>query len=587
MESIEGLAQSVAQAVNAALLPVAEFLDHYVWGWSPPFWPVPLLATVLLGTGVWVTLRLAFIQLRGFKHAIDVTRGKYDDPEDEGDLVHFQALTTALSATVGIGNIAGVAIAIRMGGPGALFWMWVTAFFGMALKYTECTLAVAYRKVHPDGSVSGGPMYYIEKGLGRGWRWMAVLFAACAAISSFGGGCMNQSNTLADQVRSNFGIPPVYTGLVFAALVAAVIIGGIRRIGRVTSILAPAMAALYVAGALYILAVNYGQIVPGLGLIFTQAFAPEPLVGGAAGSFMVTMLWGLKRGLFSNEAGQGSAPIAHATAKTDEPVREGLVASLEPFIDTLVICTMTGLVIVMTGAYAEKAERRLALSELEAVTLAGATDESLLELRQARDSASGGRLRVVEGQLLDGTLYHLEGTVDEARFFAPDGLAWNGTLAVAADGTLAVEGGAAPPRIRGTVLLTGAPLTAQGFKHGLPGQWGDLVVTVAVVLFAVSTGISWSYYGDRSVEYLFGSLAIPIYRWVFVCVFFLGAILPLEAVWKFGDVALGLMTFPNLIALILLSGSVVKMTRAYFSREQVPYAKERARAASNEPRPGE
>jgi len=222
---IEGLAQSIAQFVNGTFGPAADFMEHYVWLWPEK---APLLAVILLGTGLFVTLRLGFVQVRGFKHAIAITMGKYDNPDDEGDLKHYQALTTALSATVGIGNIAGVALAIRLGGPGALFWMWLTAFFGMALKFVECSLALMYRKVHRDGSVSGGPMYYIELGLGPSWKWMAMLFAGFAAIASFGGGCMNQSNSLADQVQSQLGIPTVITGLVFSALVAVVIIGGIR-----------------------------------------------------------------------------------------------------------------------------------------------------------------------------------------------------------------------------------------------------------------------------------------------------------------------------------------------------------------------
>ncbi|MDX1389971.1 MAG: amino acid carrier protein, partial [Acidobacteriota bacterium] len=329
LDRIESFSQDLSGFINGWLGPIAGFLEKYVWAWPEQ---VPLLAVVLLGTGLFVTVRLAFVQIRGFKHAIDITRGVYDDPDEEGDLKHFQALTTALSATVGIGNIAGVAIAVRLGGPGALFWMWLTAFFGMALKFAECTLAVRFRKINPDGSVSGGPMYYIEKGLGSRWRWIAFLFACFATIASFGGGCMNQSNTLATRLETQFGMPTIVSGVVFAALVAIVIIGGIRRIGRVTSILAPGMAMLYVAGALVILAINAQTIPSAFGTIFREAFAPAPMWGGAAGSFLLTIMWGIRRGLFSNEAGQGSAPIAHATAKTHEPVREGLVGALEPFI---------------------------------------------------------------------------------------------------------------------------------------------------------------------------------------------------------------------------------------------------------------
>ena len=424
LEWIEAFTGPVTEFVNGTLGPFAGFLEHYVWGWPEQ---APLLAIVLLGTGLFVTLRLAFIQIRGFRHAVNITRGKYDNPEDEGDLKHFQALTTALSATVGIGNIAGVAIAIRLGGPGALFWMWVTAFLGMALKYVECTLALMHRKINPDGSVSGGPMYYIEYGLGRNWKWLALAFAAFAAISSFGGGCMNQSNSLADVVRSEWGVPTVVTGLIFAGLVAAVIIGGIRRIGQVTAILAPTMALLYVAGALVILVLNITGIPSALALIVTQAFAPEPLVGGAVGSFLMTLMWGVRRGLFSNEAGQGSAPIAHATAKTKEPVREGLVASLGPFIDTLVICSMTGLVIVTSGAYKNKVEQPLQLSAVEAVLTESATDARLLDLQRTRRSGGQTTVEVMNGKLVGASLFFYDSVVGQPRFSGADGQPWSAT----------------------------------------------------------------------------------------------------------------------------------------------------------------
>ena len=568
LEWIEAVTGPVTDFVNNTLGPFATFLEHYVWGWPEQ---APLLAVVLLGTGLFVTLRLVFIQLRGFRHAVNITRGKYDNPEDQGDLKHFQALTTALSATVGIGNIAGVAIAIRLGGPGALFWMWVTAFFGMALKYVECTLALMHRRINPDGSVSGGPMYYIEYGLGRKWKWLAIAFAAFAAISSFGGGCMNQSNSLADVVQSEWGIPTVVTGLVFAGLVGAVIIGGIRRIGQVTAILAPTMALLYVAGAMVILVLNIAEIPSALGLIVTQAFAPEPLIGGGVGSFMMTLMWGVRRGLFSNEAGQGSAPIAHATAKTKEPVREGLVASLGPFIDTLVICSMTGLVIVTSGAYKDKVEQSLQLSEVEAVLTESATDARFADLQRTRRSGGETTVEVMDGKLVGASLFFYDSVIGEPRFSGAEGQPWNGRVVVSSeDGSLSVAAGTSAPALSGVALLNGAPLTARAFQNGLSG-FGKLIVTLAVILFAVSTGISWSYYGDRSVEYLFGPAAIPIYRFMFIFFFFVGAVLPLKAVWTYGDVALGLMTLPNLVAVFLLSGGVVRLTRDYFSREHTPH----------------
>ncbi len=550
----------VADGINGLLGPLAGWLEELVWQ-TPP--QAPLLALVLLGTGLFVTVRLGLIQLRGFRHAWAILGGKYDDPDDDGDLVHFQALTTALSATVGIGNIAGVAIAIRMGGPGALFWMWVTAFFGMALKFAECTLAVAFRRVHKDGSVSGGPMYYIEKGLGRNWKWMAMLFAGLAVMCSFGTGNMNQANTMADQLESQFGLAREWSGLVFASLVALVIIGGIRRIGRVTSILAPGMAVIYVGGALVILLMNIGSVPESLSLIVEQAFRPTSMVGGAAGSFLMTMMWGIRRGLFSNEAGQGSAPIAHAAARTDEPVREGLVASLEPFIDTLVICTMTGLVIVTTDAWRDHAPQTFGLDEVEGIQRVLGDESELLAARSARSARGGGAVDVEDG-VAGGSFVVLHSMIVEPRLVDGTGAPWSGRLEVAGDGSLTAAGDA--PRIEGEALLNGAPLTARAFSLGLPGSRGDLIVTLSVLLFAVSTAISWSYYGDRSTEYLFGARAIPVYRWIYVGFFFLGCLLPLETVWTFGDVALGLMSFPNLISLLLLSGAVAGMTKSYFRR---------------------
>jgi AGCS family alanine or glycine:cation symporter len=567
LDWIEQISHSISATVTDLLGPIADFLVGYVWNWPPQ---APILAVVLLGTGLFVTLRLGFIQVRGFRHAIDIARGKYDDPNDEGDLKHYQALTTALSATVGIGNIAGVAIAIRLGGPGAIFWMWVTAFFGMALKYVECTLALKYRKVHRDGSVSGGPMYYIQLGLGNNWKWMATLFAAFAVICSFGSGNMNQSNTMADAVEARFGIHPIWTALVFSVIVGLVIIGGIRRIGRVTAILAPFMAALYVGAALFILAMNMPAIPGALGLIFAEAFAPTSMVGGAAGSFLLTLMWGIRRGLFSNEAGQGSAPIAHAAAKTTEPVREGLVASLGPFIDTLVICTMTAMVILLSAAWKDKTPTSMPIESVTAIVGQVSTDQELRALWANGEVTPAGRLEVSSGTVINGALVHLKALVEDARLLADDGNAWSGRLDVASDGAISVPGGAALT-VDGRVLLTGAPLTAHGFQKALPGRWGDNIVTLAVLLFAVSTAISWSYYGDRATEYLFGPRWIKVYRWVYLCFFFLGAILPLSAVWTFGDVALGLMSFPNLLALVLLTGATVSMTREYFSREHKPY----------------
>ena len=487
--------------------------------WSfPRFSLVPLMVVALLGTGIFTTINLGFPQIKYLKHGLKVTRGDYDNPNEAGDLNHFQALTTALSATVGIGNIAGVATAIYYGGPGALFWMWITAFFGSALKFAECTLAVEYRDFNSKGMTAGGPMYTIEKGLGKQWRWLAIIFAGFAVICSFATGNAIQSFTLSDQLYSevsqvvgtehfltvkhqitdwySVSVQQIINGLFIAGIAALVIIGGIKRIGTVTSYLAPFMAAVYVVSAILILLANITDVPASFGKIISMAFNPPAAVGGVAGGtlivFMNTLLWGVKRGLYSNEAGQGSAPIAHSTAKTEYPVREGVVALLEPFIDTIIICTLTGLTIISTGAWQHT------------------------EFYVSRIDPS------FTGEILNGSL-----------------------------------------------------LTSFAFKEGLSWlmPYGDKIITIGVLLFAISTVISWSFYGDRSTEYLFGEKAIPVYRVFYITFVFIGAIATLEAMWAFGDAALGFMTFPNLISIIMLSGVLKKMTNEYFSMEHKVYKK--------------
>lgn len=432
----------------------------------------PVLLVVLLGTGLFLTFRTKFVQLRGLREGIRITRGKYDDPTHPGDVTHFRALCAALSATVGVGNIAGVAAAIALGGPGAVFWMWVTAFLGMAVKFTECTLAQIFRVVHEDGSISGGPMYYIEKGLGPRWRWLALCFAFFTVIASFGIGNMVQANQVAQALSSTFDIPAVATGVVMAVMTALVVVGGMKRIGQVASILVPFMAVLYVGGGLIILFKYAEHILPSLVLIMKSAFTPTAATGGFVGStIMLAMRAGVSRGLFSNESGLGSAPIIHATAKTNVPVREGFVALLEPFIDTIIICTFTALAIICTGV-------------------------------------------------------------------------WNSGL-------------------------TDAPLTAAAFEAGFVG--GRYVVTFSILLFAYSTAISWSYYGDRAAEYLFGERVVLPFRLLYCALLFGGAVASsttawIQSVWAYADIANLLMAFPNLLALWLLSGVVVKATREYFQK---------------------
>jgi alanine or glycine:cation symporter, AGCS family len=556
------------KAPMESLSNFAEGLAGTVWGWPSTF---PAMVGLLLVTGLVTTVLLRFIQLRRLKHSFDVLRGKYDDPKHDGDLSHFQALTTALSATVGIGNIAGVATAIHYGGPGALFWMWVTAIFGMALKYAECTLAIKYRVILPDGSASGGPMYYIEKGLGKSWKPMAMFFAFCAIISSFGSGNSIQAFTVADQIRSDLGVSTWITGLVSAGLVAAVILGGIKRIGKVTSKLVPYMAAIYVAGGLMVLILNFTSIPGVLVSIVQSAFKPAAQIGGfAGGSFIFMLTWGVKRGLFSNESGQGSAPIAHAAAKTDEPVREGVVAMMGPLIDTLIICTITGLVILSTGVWNEKKVESLPVNAQSSLTFMVAGSAVMTDGVITDADKLTGNFIVQDGTPLEVLIVRNNSVVDGAVLETEDGLPFTGKL-TADDGTLEMEG-LPDLNLSGEMIQNGSPLTAWAFQRGLAplGNWGHFIITLGVVLFGISTAISWSYYGDRAVVYLFGAQYIFAYKIIFVVMNFLGAIFSLEIVWNFGDSALGLMALPNLIALIFLSGKVRSMTNEYFSRDHKP-----------------
>lgn len=571
---MQGFVQSLERGVQV----FTDFLDTWVVNIGPSFGgeKVPIMVIMLLGTGVYLTLRLGFIQLRRLGHGFAVTTGKYDDPEEPGDVSHFQALTTALSATVGIGNIAGVALAIHLGGPGALFWMWVTAFLGMATKYTEVTLAQKYRTVElPDkdahaweGTVSGGPMYYIERGLGRQWKPLAVFFAIMLASVAFLTGNGIQANTVADAVQTEWGVPVWITGLVTSGVVALVILGGIARIGKVTGVLAPVMALIYVAGALIILILNAPDVFPTLVLIVREAFNPTAGVAGTGiGALLVTLMWGVRRGLFSNEAGQGSAPIAHAAAKTDEPVSEGVVALLEPFIDTILICTMTGLVLIMTGVNTERFPTEIAFS---------GGDISYVVPEEGRGWAPVERpaeVRVVDGHQDAGgpqdpkVAWH-EVAVDRLFEDAEMTIPFTGVVLPETAEARSADGRTLPT-LWGMAPENGAPLTMLGFRKGLSplGDWGHYIVLFCVMLFAISTAISWSYYGDRSAHYLLGPKFVLPYKMAFIAAHFVGAVLPLAVAWSLGDVLLAIVIFPNLFALILLAPKVVEMTDDYFGRK--------------------
>ena len=556
---------------------IVSTLEYYVWEFGPAVGDqtIPIVVIALLGTGIFLTLRLGFIQLRRFAHGVAVASGIYDDPDEPGDVTHFQALSTALSATVGIGNIAGVAIAIHFGGPGALFWMWVTAIFGMAVKYTEVTLAQHYRQSETAdtfsqkliGTVSGGPMYYIEGGLGKNWKALAVFSATALMITSFFTGNAIQANTVADVVGAEWAIPAWAIGLFTSAVIGLVILGGIRRIGRVTGILVPFMATIYVLGALLILAFNYDQILPSLGRIITDAFDPTAGVAGmGTGAFLLTLMWGVRRGLFSNEAGMGSAPIAHAAAQTDEPVSEGVVALLEPFIDTILICTMTGLVIITTGSWGDPVASEFDLTSGD-LSFRAETQSGQFESR-----SMPSQFRVEDGAPLrtesEGRLAWQGFPVDSFFVDPAQQDPFTGTIRPG-EGQAVAEGGATYTTLYGDAPQTGAPLTRLAFERGLSplGSWGGYIVLFSVLLFAISTSISWSYYGDRCANYLFGHGAIVPYKVIFVVMHFVGAVAALTTIWTVGDIFLGLTVFPNLLALILLSGVVVKVTKSYFERE--------------------
>lgn len=433
-------------------------LSDFVWG--------PVTLALLLGTGFFLTFRLGGVQFKGLVHSLYLAfvKRKEDDAQP-GDITHFQALMTALAATVGTGNIAGVATAIAAGGPGAVFWMWMTALVGMATKYAEAVLAVRFRVINKRGEMSGGPMYYISAGLNL--PWLGVLFAIFASVSAFGIGNMVQSNSVADAVRAQFHVPTWATGLVLAVCTGLVLLGGIRSIAKVAELLVPFMIGVYVLAALTVICLYFRSIPEIFLLVVTKAFTPQAAVGGFMGATVKeAMRYGIARGVFSNESGLGSSPIAAAAAKTKNPATQALVSMTQTFIDTIVVCSMTAFVILVSEEW-----------------------------------QSG---------------------------------------------------------------LTGAKLSMAAFSKSLPGTWGSLVVTIGLATFAYSTLLGWSYYGEKSVEYLLGEKAIVPYRVLYTALVFVGAVVQLNLVWSFADVMNGLMAWPNLIGLIGLSGIAAEETRRYF-----------------------
>jgi AGCS family alanine or glycine:cation symporter len=549
-----------------ALYNVLQTLDSFLGG---AFW----FPYVLLGVGLFFTIYLKFPQIRFFKHAWLVVTGKYDKPDDPGDTSHFKSLTTALSGTVGTGNISGVAFAIFLGGPAALFWMWATAFLGMTTKFVEVTLSHKYREQTEDGTMAGGPMYYMDKRLNM--KWLAVAFAIATVISSFGTGNLPQSNGIATSIEATFGFEPMLVGGVLAILLGLVIIGGIHRIASVTSTIVPLMALIYIVGAFAVIFANAENIGPAFASVISDAFTGSAAAGGFLGATLAYAFnRGVNRGLFSNEAGQGSAPIAHAAAKTKESASEGMVSILEPFIDTIIICTITGLVILSSGVWKEKHQNVFDASDM--VFLAGEysdkKEEDLTNLYKLINNVDGstvenfnGVLTIVGGKAQNNTDF----TLMNARSIAE-----NVTYSVGSEedlftGRIEVINGV-PQKdnlvVSGMSLVHSAKLTTIAFTRGYFGDFGQYIVSIGLLLFAFSTAIAWSYYGDRAMTYLLGPKSVMPYRVIYVAGFFWAAFSDTTLVWALSAVSIVVMTLPNLFGIMMLRKEMKQTMNEYWDK---------------------
>ena len=548
-------------AVNEFLLFIDSFLGSA--GWFP---------YMLLSVGIFFTLYLGFPQIRYFSHAIKVTRGKFDKEGARGDTTHFQALSTALSGTVGTGNISGVALALHLGGPAALFWMWMTAFLGMTTKFVEVTLSHKYRDQTADGTMAGGPMYYMEKGMNA--KWLAIIFAMATVLSSFGTGNLPQINSIAAGLESTFSLDPLITASVLSVLLALVIIGGITRIAMVAAAIVPTMAIIYLVGAVAVIIPNFGNVIPSFLSIFSNAFSGSAATGGFLGAtFAYAFNRGVNRGLYSNEAGQGSAPIAHAAARTEEPADEGMVSILEPFIDTIVICTITGLVILSSGVWMEKFENEFQRADM--LFIAGSYSENNPEdveqlfayLTGASSAVSSynGELNVVNGQAQNSTAFTLINSRSYAEniVYSRDGVALTESIGVTAGQLADLD-----INVTGDSLLHSVPLTTRAFTRGLFGDYGQYIVAIGLMLFAFSTAIAWSYYGDRAMIYLFGPRSILPYRIAYVLGFFYAALADTTIVWNISLITIVLMTVPNLIGISFMHKEVKQTINQYWEKTE-------------------
>ena len=534
-------------------------------------WWFPIL---LVGTGIFFTIYLGFPQFRFFGKAWKLVSGKNTKSDAEGETTAFEALTTAMSGAVGTGNIGGVALAIWTGGPAAIFWMWITAIFGMTTKFVEVTMGHKYRTKLEDGSISGGPMYYIEHALNM--KWAGILFAFLMMITAIGSGNMPQINNIALVMNTEFSVPKLFTGLFLGILLWIIIIGGIKRIASVASKIIPIMGLIYFGGALVILVENYQNIIPSFNAIFAQVFTGSAAVGGFLGaSFAMSLKYGVARGLYSNEAGQGSSPIAHASSKNTS-IDQGVVSILEPFIDTIVVCSVTALVILSSGVWTEKFDTTF--SKTDMVILDGTYSDTenadgtylypndmnqLTRYVQSIDSdvsEFSGVLEIQQGQLMSSDI-----TVLHSRSIAENILVKDNVEKILYTGSVTVIDGKVKESVifEGKSLVSSAELTAKAFSQGIFGQYGGKLVAIALLLFAFSTAITWCYYGDRSTAYIFGERGVFWYRNFYVLCFILAAVIDTTIVWNIAYVVVALVSIPNLIALFVLRNEMKDLTKEF------------------------
>ena len=533
-------------------------------------WWFPIL---LVGTGIFFTIYLGFPQFRFFGKAWHLVSGKNKKTDSEGETTAFEALTTAMSGAVGTGNIGGVALAIWTGGPAAIFWMWITAIFGMTTKFVEVTMGHKYRTKLADGSISGGPMYYIESALNM--KWAGILFAFLMMITAIGSGNMPQINNIALVMNTEFSVPKLFTGLFLGTLLWIIIIGGIKRIASVASKIIPIMGLIYFGGALIILTENYQNIIPSFNAIFSQVFTGSAAVGGFLGaSFAMSLKYGVARGLYSNEAGQGSSPIAHASSK-NKSIDQGVVSILEPFIDTIVVCSVTALVILSSGVWTQKFDTTFAKTDM--VILDGVySDEknsdgsyvypdhiskltNYVQSIESNVKEYNGTISIEDGRIYDSniTILHSRSIAEDIEVLNADKNIYSGSLNIV-DGKI-LE----PVTLRGKSLVSSAELTAKAFSQGIFGEYGGKLVAIALLLFAFSTAITWCYYGDRSTAYIFGERGVFWYRNFYVLCFILAAVIDTTIVWNIAYVVVALVSIPNLIALFVLRNEMKDLTNEF------------------------